>query len=436
MPVLGMNQDTGKLIHWLVEEGQPVEKGQPLFEVETDKTVAEIEAPASGVLGNLKAQPGEEVPVGQVIAIILPAGEKTSPGESAQEPIAASPLARRMAAEQGVDLPQIKPQGGKVEKADVLAYLQTRGKAGEAAHIPTQLETDTKPRRPLASPKARRLAAEKGLDLAALKGSGPQGAVLAADVLAPRIVSSAAAPVEAPSAPQAPPPVPQEAQGAEITPGSIWRIMAERTTASWTQAPHFYLLREVDATRLVAWRAAVNKDGASKVTYTDLLVKLVAAALRRHPRLNAVYQDGKIRLLPEVNVGLAVAVEEGLVVPVIHQADTLGVSQIAEARSELVEKALAGRLRPADVAGGSFTISNLGMYGVDAFLAVVNAPQAAILAVGRIAERVVPLNGQAVIRPMIALSLSFDHRAIDGARGAQFLDTLAGLIEEPLGLVS
>ena len=430
MPVLGMNQDTGKIVKWLIDEGQPVKQGEPLFEVETDKAVAEIEAPASGILSAIKAQAGEDIPVGQVIAVILPEGQAAAPAGAAaseadrQAPLTASPLAARMAAEHHLDLAQVRPQGGRVEKADVLAYIQSQGKStasGQPAPI-----------RPLASPKARRLAAERGLDLAALQGSGPAGAVLAADVLS----STPAAPAGVPPVPAVSPFPRPEPAGVEITPGSIWRIMAEHTTAAWSQAPHFFLLREVDASRMMAWRESLLPENGVKVTYTDLLVKLAAAALRKHPRLNALYQDNKIRVLPDINIGLAVAVEDGLVVPVIHKADELSVSKIASTRAELVEKAHAGRLRPQDISEGTFTISNLGMYGVDAFLAVINAPQSAILAVGRIAERVVPFNGQAVIRPMLTISLSFDHRSVDGARGAQFLDSLAKLIEEPLGLIS
>jgi pyruvate dehydrogenase E2 component (dihydrolipoamide acetyltransferase) len=177
------------------------------------------------------------------------------------------------------------------------------------------------------------------------------------------------------------------------------------------------------------------KHSATKVTYTDLLVKIVAAALRTHPRLNASWSAGKITLKPEVHVGLAVAIEEGLVVPVIHHADALSLVEIAQQCMELVARAQAGKLRPQDISGGTFTISNLGMYNVDAFNAIINQPQAAILAVGRIAERVVPIHGQPAVQPMMILTLSCDHRAVDGARGAQFLDSVATLIQEPLGLL-
>jgi pyruvate dehydrogenase E2 component (dihydrolipoamide acetyltransferase) len=437
MPVLGMNQDSGKIVKWLIEEGQPVKSGEPLFEVETDKAIAEIEAPLSGVLSDIKAREGENVPVGEVIAVILTPEEAARLQAARQTPVSASPLAARIAAENGLDLRQVKPQGGRVEKADVLAFLQSHGKRAEIVTPAADgLPVAQRPR-PLASPKARRLAAERGLGLTELHGSGPEGAILVADLPMPGAARPLPTPPEiiSPASPVLSSPIP-EPQGVEITPGSTWRLMAERTAAAWTQAPHFFLLREVDATRLIAWREMVNKTEADKVTYTDLLVRLVAAALRKHPRLNAVYQDGKIHLLPEINIGIAVAVEEGLVVPVIHEADQLSISEIAKARSELVDRARLGRLRLPDISNGTFTISNLGMYGVDAFLAVINTPQSAILAVGRITERVVPVNGQAVIRPMMALSLSFDHRSVDGARGAQFLDTLANLIEEPLGLIS
>src|SRR5581483_254633 len=233
------------------------------------------------------------------------------------------------------------------------------------------------------------------------------------------------------TAPAAPP-----AAGPPAGVGTVWRIMAERMTASWTSAPHFYLVREVDVSRLVAWRAHVREGGAARVTYTDLLVKLVAAALVRHPAVNAAWRDGAIARNAEIDIGLAVAVEDGLVVPVLRRADALGVAQIAAAREDLVSRAQAGRLRPPDIQGGGFTISNLGMYGVDAFQAIVNPPQAAILAVGRIADRVVAAGGQPAVRPTMMLTLSCDHRAVDGARGAQFLATLAGLIEEPLALLT
>ncbi len=199
--------------------------------------------------------------------------------------------------------------------------------------------------------------------------------------------------------------------------------------------PHFYLVREVNTSRLISWREQMQKRLAEKVTYTDLLVKVVAAALRDHPRLNASWHSGSITLHEEINIGLAVAVDEGLIVPVIHHADKQSVNDIARIRKELITKAQTSKLQPQDIQGGTFTISNLGMYGVDAFNAIINSPQAAILAVGRIAERVVPIDGQPSVQPMMVLNLSCDHRVVDGARGAQFLAALADLVEEPLMLL-
>ena len=452
LPALGMSQDTGKIVQWLKAEGEHVAKGTPLVEIETDKATVEIESPVAGVLARVSASEGDDVPVGQVIAVILdpdevPSRELTksvSPQTEAvvhpqRLPLPASPLASRIATEHNVDVSLIPATGRRVQKADVLTYLQEQNKTAPAK---------TSARLVMASPKARRLASEQGKDLGVMQGTGPGGAVLAADVLA------AVVPVlEVPQISQVGVMnyAPTDNGANESVPGHIWRIMAERTTQSWTTVPHFYLMREVNASRLIAWREQVlalplpanKKRSTEKVTYTDLLVKIVAAALRLHPRLNASWSDGKITLQREVHMGLAVAVagsgdgagEGGLVVPVIHVADTLSLSELVRRRVELVAKAQAGKLRPEDISGGTFTISNLGMYNVDAFNAIINAPQAAILAVGRIAERVVPVNGQPAVQPMMVLTLSCDHRAVDGARGAQFLDTVASLIEEPLGLL-
>jgi pyruvate dehydrogenase E2 component (dihydrolipoamide acetyltransferase) len=345
MPALGMAQETGKVVRWIRAEGDVVAKGEPLLEIETDKVTVEVESPANGELAGIRAAEGAEVPVGEAVAVVLGAGET----------LAAAPPAERPA-----------------------------------------------PRRALASPKARRIAAERGVDLAALAGSGPGGAIVASDVGAP-----------------------PAAQGES----SAWRLMAERTTQSWQSVPHFYLRREVDASRLRSWQAAARaKPGGEGISLTDLFVKLAAESLRRHPRVNVPGE--------RINVAIAVATDEALVVPVIHDADRLDLASIAARRAELVAAARAGRLRPDDVAGGTFTISNLGMYGVDSFDAIVNAPQAAILGVGRIVDRIVPADGRPVVRPMLQLTVSFDHRAVDGARGAEFLATLASLAEEPAGLVS
>ncbi|HKD74034.1 MAG TPA: dihydrolipoamide acetyltransferase family protein, partial [Ktedonobacterales bacterium] len=232
----------------------------------------------------------------------------------------------------------------------------------------------------------------------------------------------------------APTPIPEQQARDGGGMSTTWRIMGERTTQSWTTAPHFFLMRDVRADAFVAWHAQAQKRAAEKLTYTDLLVKVVATALRQHPQLNASWQNGAIVPNEEINIGLAVAVTDGLIVPVIPHADDLSLNGIARQRKDLVERAQSGKLRTGDLQGGTFTISNLGMYGVDAFLAIINAPQAAILAVGALADRVVPVDGRPAVSPMMTLSLSCDHRVVDGARGAQFLATIADLIADPAGL--
>jgi pyruvate dehydrogenase E2 component (dihydrolipoamide acetyltransferase) len=361
MPALGMAQETGKVLRWLKEDGAPVAKGEPLLEVETDKVTVEIEAPADGTLAGLAAPEGAEVPVGSVIALVLGEGEQ----------FAAAP-------------PQSVPAPA-TEAADPVTEI-TAPVAAPQENV----------RRGLASPKARRLAQERGIDLAAVAGSGPGGAVVAADL----------------EGAGAPPPL-------EV--GPVWLRMAERMTQAWQEVPQFVLARDVDARRLMR-----RGEG---ISVTDLLVEASAQALARHPRLTASWRDGALVPGEGVNVGVAVATADALVVAVIHHADRLTLTEISVLRRGLGEAARAGRLRPEDVQGGTFTISNLGMYGVDAFQAIVNPPQAVILAVGRIIERPVAVDGAIAARPVLTLTLSFDHRVVDGARGAEFLDTLASLVE-------
>lgn len=436
MPALGMAMQSGILVSWLKKEGDVVKKGDALIEIETDKTTVEFEAQADGILGGIRASAGQEVPVGETLAWLLAPGEEAPAEEKAtpapvkevappvtkpapapvipvngnmpaaqQSPMEVSPLARNIAQEHGIDLSRVPARGGRIQKEDVLAYIES-SRAGVPAQTGGQGLV-------LASPKARRLAGERGLNLAMISGSGPEGAVLAEDV--DRYQGS---------------PGSQAAGPFEMT--RAWRIMADRMTQSWTSVPHFFLLRQVNATRFAAWLESARQRTGEKITYTDLLVKVAALSLRQHPRANAAWINESIQINPNVNVGIAVATEEALIVPVIHNADQLSVAQIAARRKQIVERAKNGKLSLDDLQGGTFTISNLGMYGVDAFNAIVNTPQAAILAVGRISEQVMPVNGVPMVQPMMNLSLSNDHRVIDGARAAQFLDMLANFIEEPL----
>jgi pyruvate dehydrogenase E2 component (dihydrolipoyllysine-residue acetyltransferase) len=440
MPALEMAQDFGKLLNWRISEGEQITKGEPLMDIETDKVTVEIEAPASGTLARVTAAPGDLIPVGQVIAIILAPGETagegfsepdrpnpspaTSPETGSDEPapasevlVRASPLAARIATDNNVDLQQIVPAGPRIEKSDVLAFLEAR-KSGSSKDDGALL--------PPASPKARRLAKERELNIDKIKGTGPGGAVIAGDVMAASVELNPADAIPIPtSSPQT--------SSAAIS--NVWRVMAERVTLSWTTVPHFYLMREVNASRLRDWRDSAAGRFEEKLTYTDMLIRIVAATLQRHPRVNASWKEGEIQLNQEINLGLAVAVEEGLIVPIIYQANSLTLPEIINRRQEIVRRARERKLLPDDIRGGTFTISNLGMFGVDIFNAIVNPPQAAILAVGRIADRVVAQAGQPAVQPMLTLSLSCDHRVVDGALGAQFLATLAELLEDPLRLL-
>jgi pyruvate dehydrogenase E2 component (dihydrolipoamide acetyltransferase) len=264
----------------------------------------------------------------------------------------------------------------------------------------------------MASPKARRLARQAGQDLTARKGSGPHGEILSQDLESGGAGSAEAAqPVS-----------------------RIWEVMVGRLQEAWPATPQFYLMRELDAAGLIAWKLAVAGGVESRISFTDLLLQLSAIALREHPQMNASWRDGKLIMHSQVHLGLAVAVDEGLLVPVIHSADRLDLAELAARRGELVSRARQGRLTPADLTGGTFTLSNLGMYGVDAFLGIVNPPQAALLTVGRIAERVVAVDGAPAVRPRIALGLSVDHRAADGARAAAFFQRLGQLVESPPSL--
>jgi len=442
MPTLGMNQETGKIIEWLVAEGQNVTKGQPIMVIETDKSTVELEAPATGKLVHVTAKDGEVVPVGQVIALILKEGEAVPEaprkpasilpvavtpagmGAAAMSPVTAvpvpatikpvSPLAARVAEENGIDLRQVPCSGKRIQKEDVLAYL-----ARQQAAVRIQ------DGRVMASPKARRLAREHKLDLQSLPGSGPEGAVLAMDVR-----DAVAAQTVPPTVAAASPVSAMELQ--DYPTSRAWQVMAQRLTESWQTVPHFYLQVEVDATQLKAWRARLLERCEEKVTFTDLIVKLVAIALRRHPRVNASWVNGAIHTNPEINVGLAVAVEDGLLVPVIRNADQLGIQALAVKRKNIVSAAQSNRLALTDLSGGTFTVSNLGMYGIDGFNAIINPPEAAILALGQIIEKVVPVKGQPAIQPRMVMVLSCDHRVVDGVRAAQFLQTLVRLIGDPL----
>jgi pyruvate dehydrogenase E2 component (dihydrolipoamide acetyltransferase) len=403
MPALEMAQETGKLLSWRKKEGDTIAKGEPLLEVETDKAVVEVEATADGILAGLKAHEGDVIPVGQVIGWIVAPGEKPP----VEEASAAS--GRRMAT----------PAAASASAA--------AGAAAAPAAVPAANVR--------VSPKARRLAREHGVDLSLVRGTGGEGEILTEDILA--FVAGGALPAVA-GAPAAAKTTQAEAYATHAL-SQVARLMAERTTQSWTTAPHFFVTREIDAGALVSTREklapTIEKERGVKLSHTDLLIAAVARALQKHPLVNASWTGSAIQLHPEINVGVAVAVDDGVVAPAIPAANTKKLGEIAVLRRDLTERARAGKLRPADITGGTFTVSNLGMYKVDAFTAIIVAPQAAILAVGRMADRVVAVDGKPAVRPMITLTLSCDHRVFDGARAALFLDDLAAAILDPQTLV-
>lgn len=384
MPALEMAQETGKLISWFKKEGESVVKGEPLLEIETDKAVVEVESPGEGVLSGVKAQVGDEVPVGRTIAWIL------RPGES---------------------IPASEAQIETGRKTTVSVVPPASKKTSELTQ-PTPGEIK-------ASPKARRLAAECGVDIHKLRGTGPGGEILAADILQTAEPPAAAAP--------------------ELQSSPVARLMAERTTQSWTTVPHFFVTREVDASQLVRERERlapeIERSRGVKLTITDLLIALVARILIKNPKLNATWKDHSIQANAEANICIAVAVQDGVVAPVIRRANQIDLGEIAVQRRDLAERARAGKLRPLDITGGTFTITNLGMFGVDSFTAIITPPQVAILAVGRLAHRVVAINGAATVRPRMTFTLSSDHRVVDGARAAEFLSSLDQAIENPMSVL-
>lgn len=387
MPALGMAQEKGSLVSWLKAEGESVTKGEPLMEVETDKATVEVEAPASGILANVTATPGDEIPVGQRIAVIL------APGESLKQE---RPTAKFVPVTTATPAPASKPS-----VATEALQPATAGRIG-------------------ASPAAKRIAKEKGVDLANLKGSGPQGSILAGDVLRTQE-----------GKPQA---VAETAKGTKTLPlSAMRRIVGERMVRSKQTAPHFYVSMAADMTEVQKKRTAWKEKRQEPIpSINDCILQAAAQALRAFPTLNSTFTDKGIELHADINIAMAVALEQGLVAPVIRNADGLTLEQLAQKSRELAEKAQKKKLFPLDYEGGTFTVSNLGMLGADSFVAIINPPQCAILAVGQVAPRVVVRGDEIVVRPVMTMTLSADHRIADGALAARFLHEVKRLLEQPI----
>jgi pyruvate dehydrogenase E2 component (dihydrolipoamide acetyltransferase) len=422
MPKLEMAQESATIIEWLKQEGDHIEKGEPFLVIETDKVTVELESPGSGLLSSVRGDPGEEIPVTQVIAYLLEPGEEP-PQEIIEEEIEraletppppipqveVTPVAKRLATTHGVDLSTVVGTGskGQITKEDVEAAL--------AAPVVV-----TPPGKIRATPSARRLAREKGVDLSAVKGTGPRGQVTAGDVTAyspaPGIVGLT--PLET------------------VPLIGIRRTIAERMTHSFQTTPHIFVSLRVDMSNLETERERLNEEAEAnelpRISVTAILVKVTAEVLKDHPWLNSTLQGEEIILLSDLNIGVAVAFEGGLIAPVVHHADEKSLAEIAAEVQDLAVRARDGQLTPSDVARGTFTISNLGPFGIDQFTAIINPPNAAILAVGAIRSEVVAdESGEIVVRPMLWMTLAADHRIVDGAVAAKFLTALKDALEDP-----
>jgi pyruvate dehydrogenase E2 component (dihydrolipoamide acetyltransferase) len=400
--------EAGTIVRWLKSEGDAVAKGEPLYELDTDKVTQEVEADAEGVLLKIVVPDGE-VEVGRTVAVIGAEGEDVSALGNGDGAGPAPPAAA-------------EPSPGQAEGAGA-------AEEAEPAPEPVEIAPAAAPgERVKASPLARRIARERGVDLAAVVGTGPEGRVIAEDVEQ----ASAGAPAQAGAPARAPAAAaPGEVEVVELT--SVRRTIARRLTEAW-EAPVFQLVVTADASELVATRerlVELMREGDVKPTVNDVLTRLVAAALMRHRAVNAQFVDGRIHRYPTADVGIAVATPNGLVVPVIRSAERRSVQEIAIARADLVARAREGKLKLADLEGGTFTISNLGMYGMEQFVAVLNPPQVAILAVGSIEERPRALDGELFVAPTMTMTLTCDHRAIDGSEGAEFLRDLEAFVETP-----
>jgi pyruvate dehydrogenase E2 component (dihydrolipoamide acetyltransferase) len=441
LPKFGFTLESSRIVRWLVSEGDSVREGDPLCEVETDKVNIEVEATADGIVAGIQYPAGADVPVTNVICYILKPGETpdfiSAPeciGASAAEaaasfptsaqkaansaPINASPLAVRIAEEHGIDLASVvgSGAGGKITRADVEALI---AKAHE---------------KPRATPAARRLAAENAVDLRAVRGSGPRGRIQGTDVAA------AIAQRKPPAAPQPePPPPPAEAAPAAdkrvIKLEGMRRTIAARMQQSFQQAPHTFFEANIDTAGIDALRAKLKARG-EKLSVTSIIVKACAWTLKRHPHLNATLIGDEITLWSDCNIGVAVALENGLIVPVVRRADEKSLQTIQNEIDDLAARARSNALKLNDLADGTFTVSNLGMYGIDRFTAIINPPQVAILAVGRAVRQFVPDDkGDPVAKSVMSLTLSADHRAVDGAQAAQFMADLRLALEDPVLLL-
>ncbi len=418
MPKVDMDQETGTLVEWLKQEGDTVKKGEPLFVMLTAKASIEVEAPESGILRGITAKKDDVIPVTQVIAYIV------SPDEKFEAPVA------KPAESAAVKAPEMPSEAKKVEN--------------ETSSVPTMVAGDASQVR--ATPLARAIAREKGLDLSAIAGRGPRGRIYKADVLSALdkgVGSIAAKPamVQAPAgaAPAINIPLPNARIRERIPQKGVRTIIAQRLGYSWNSIPHIYESVNVNMEEIVRLRERVNQviqnHTGLKVSYTAILALAVARLLPKHPFLNSSFTGDEVILWEDVNLGIATSLEDYLIVPVVRTAQELSLESIVKEMSRLLEAARGKKLEPADMSGSTFTISNLGMFGIESFTAIINPPETAILAVGKMVDTPVVIDGQVVVRPMMNLTLAVDHRVNDGARAAKFLSDLKSTLENPYLLI-
>lgn len=443
--------EEGQLVRWLKNEGDTIKEGDVLAEIETDKATMELVARGSGVLRARTLEEGATAPVGQVIAIIAAPDEDVSGLTGGAQPAAPAKKEEEPA----------EPKVAKPKQDSAAVTVAARGKTEQPREAsiqqaPTTAEAVSEPGHPAAqvaavqegavpggeggrvkaSPLARRLAAEGNIPLAGVTGTGPGGRIIRRDV-----ESAGAQPQAAPAAAPAPAPARVRAEGAEyedVPVSQMRKTIAKRLVTSIGPIPTFYLTVEVDMTRMIDARERINDrlaDKGMKASINDYVIKAVAAALARHPEVNASWQENAIRRHNRVHIGVAVAVEDGLITPVVRDADVKGISQISAEVRELAGRAREKKLKPEEYTGATFSISNLGMFGIDEFTAIINPPEAAILAIGRVEEKVVAENGVPVVQPRMRMTMSCDHRVIDGATGAKFLQTLRRFLEEPVTIL-
>lgn len=413
MPKMGDGMEEGTLLEWLKKEGDAVKSGETIANIQTDKATLEMEAPGSGTLAGIMVEAGATVPVGKPMAAILTSGEKLPEGwgnGSAARPESKTPPS------------ESKPQ------TPAVSQRSEEPKAEQAPAVVTQ----TNGARVKASPLAKKIAMGLNVDLRTVKGSGPGGRIVEKDVRAAAQSSVAAPEAKAKTVTYAAAP-----QDKEVSLNKLRQITAQRTAQSKREAPHFYVTVDVDVERILELRKMYEADGVDKPSLNDFVVRACALALREMPVVNSIYQDGKLLELGAVNIGMAVALDDGLTLPVIHNADQLSISQISSVSKELAEKARANKLSPEELSGSSFSISNMGMLNVDVFAAILNPPNAGILAVGTAKKRAVvdEESGEIVARTRMNVTGSFDHRVVDGAVGAKFMNVVRDFLEAPTRLL-